>query len=399
MHLILFDDQYRDNLLPFTFTRPVADIRIGILTIREKWEKLTGLITGSITKSYLQKKFPFGSTTNCLFINGALIPDERLFQWINKIKPGQQLVDGNRVIMARLNEWNDITVEFFAPLDSLETVLYDGSLTFINYNWELFLKNEKAIRDDFAMLTKGRKSMALSLTNHAVQPENIFIEEGAKVEYSLLNASTGPIYIAAGAEIMEGCMVRGPFSLGEMAIVKMGTKIYGATTIGPGCRAGGEISNSIMMANSNKAHDGFLGNSVIGDWCNLGADTNNSNLKNNYGEVKVWNYLTQQYRNTGLQFCGLFMGDHSKCGINTMFNTGTTTGVFANIFEAGFPEKFIPSFYWSGKDGPETFLLDKAIALAATVYARRAKQFDQKEADIITHLFMMNLKPSDSSEI
>ena len=307
-------------------------------------------------------------------------------------------MDGKRVVMARLNEWNDVTAEIFTPLENMETVLYDGSLSFINYNWELFLKNDIALRDDFTIVTKGRKSMALSLSNHSVQPENIFIEEGAKVEYSILNASTGPIYIGAGAEIMEGCLVRGPFSLGEQGVIKMGTRIYGATTIGPGCKAGGEISNSILMENSNKAHDGFLGNSVIGDWCNLGADTNNSNLKNNYGEVKAWNYLQNQFINTGQMFCGLFMGDHSKSSINTMFNTGTTTGVFANIFEAGFPEKFIPSFYWSGKDEPKTFLLDKALELAATVYARRGKQFDQIDADIITHLFMQNLKPAGSNE-
>lgn len=395
MHLILFDDQFRDNLLPFAFTKPVADLRCGILTIREKWEKLTGLTTGSITRSYLQKKFPFGTNSNCLFINGALLPDERLLLWVNKLKPGQQLVDGDRLLMARFNEWKDATKEFFQPFDYLETQLYDSSPSFINYSWDIFLKNDKAIRDDFTLLTKGKKSAVLPVSNHTIQPENIFMEEGARVEYSILNAATGPIYIAAGAEIMEGCMIRGPFALGEKAVLKMGTKIYGATTIGPGCKAAGEISNSIMFANSNKAHDGFLGNSVVGEWCNLGADTNNSNLKNNYGEVKVWNYPANDYINSALQFCGLFMGDHSKCGINTMFNTGTTAGVFANIFGAGFPDKYIPSFSWGGADDQQTFLIDKALELASIVYARRGIVFEKTDTDIITHLFMANLKPGN----
>ena len=396
MQLILFDDQYRDNLLPLTFTRPVADIRVGILTIREKWEKLSALSAGSVTRSYLQKKYPFGPSANCLFINGALLPDERLMQWVNKLKPGQQLIEGDRLLMARFNEWKDATIEFLQPLDYLESVLYDGSPSFINYSWDIYLKNDKAIRDDFALLTKGKKTALCSVTNHTIQPENIFIEEGAKVEYSILNAASGPIYIANGAEIMEGCMIRGPFALGENALLKMGTKVYGATTIGAGSKAAGEISNSVILSNSNKAHDGFLGNSVIGEWCNLGADTNNSNLKNNYGEVKVWNYKDNAFINSGLQFCGLIMGDHSKCGINTMFNTGTTTGVFANIFGAGFPDKFIPSFYWGGPGEAETFLLDKAVELATVVYARRGKVFDKTEADIINHLFMVNLKPGEN---
>ena len=398
MYLILFDDQYSDNLLPFTFTRPVADLRIGIITIREKWERLTGLTTGTVTRSYLQKKYPFGNNTNCLFINAALLPDERLVQWVNKLKPGQQLIEGDRLIMARFNEWKDSSIQQMQPLDNLETILYDGNLSFISNSWDLFLKNDQALRDDFLLLTKGKNSVKVSSTNQTIQPGQIFIEEGAKVEYSILNASTGPIYISAGAEVMEGCMIRGPFSLGEKAQLKMGARIYGATTIGPGAKVGGEISNSVIWGNSNKAHDGFLGNSVIGEWCNLGADTNNSNLKNNYGEVKVWNYIANDFINTRLQFCGLFMGDHSKCGINTMFNTGTTTGVFANIFGAGFPDKYIPSFYWGGAGGAETFLLDKALELAAAVYARRNKQFDDIDSAIITHLFMMNLKPVDGDQ-
>ncbi len=395
MYLILFDDPYCDNLLPFTFTRPVADIRVGILTIREKWERLTGLTTGTVTRSYLQTKFPFGNSTNCLFINAALLPDERLVQWVSKLKPGQQLVEGDRLLMARFNDWKDSSIQQLMPLANLETLLYDGQLTFINHSWDIFLKNDQAIKDDFSLITKGRKSIVISASNHTIQPDQIFIEEGAKVEYSILNASAGPIYVGAGAEIMEGSMIRGPFALGEKAQVKMGTKIYGATTIGPGSKIGGEISNSVIWGNTNKAHDGFLGNSVIGEWCNLGADTNNSNLKNNYGEVKVWNYQANDYINTGLQFCGLFMGDHSKCGINTMFNTGTTAGVFANIFGAGFPAKFIPSFYWGGAEGGATFLLDKALELASAVYARRGKQFEKVDSAIITHLFMNQLKPEN----
>jgi UDP-N-acetylglucosamine diphosphorylase/glucosamine-1-phosphate N-acetyltransferase len=257
----------------------------------------------------------------------------------------------------------------------------------INFCWDIFTMNESAMSDDFQLLTKGKKSLPISSTNRVINPGSIFLEEGAKVECTMLNASAGPIYIGRNAEVMEGAMIRGPFSLGEQSQLKLGSKIYGATTIGPHCRVGGEVSNSVIFGYSNKAHDGFLGNSVIGEWCNLGADSNNSNLKNNYSQVKMWNYREENYINTGLTFCGLMMGDHSKCSINTMFNTGTVVGVSANIFGTGFPPKFIPSFSWGGSDGFKTYRLEEAVEVASRVYERRGMKLADAEQKILKYLF------------
>jgi UDP-N-acetylglucosamine diphosphorylase/glucosamine-1-phosphate N-acetyltransferase len=396
MNLILSDDQFRDQLLPFTFTRPVAEIRCGILTMRNKWEyvlKVPLNSSGSLTSYYLSGKFPLTEGTKCLLINGALMPEESIIQAVQNLKPGQQLVFESRLLAAILDRDMLIGKNFVEPFAELETIHFVGSPYLINAIWDIFSKNDFAIRSDFQLITKGRKSEVISGSNQTFQPDQIFIESGAKVECSVLNASTGPIYIGKNAEIMEGCIVRGPFALGDNAALKMGAKIYGATTIGPGSKAGGEVSNSVIFANSNKGHDGFLGNSVIGEWCNLGADTNNSNLKNNYSEVKVWNYPANDYIGTKLQFCGLFMGDHSKCGINTMFNTGTVVGVFANIFGSGFPDKYIPSYTWGGTGESAVFLIDKALELAKIVMSRRNVEITEAEQNILSHLFMMQLKP------
>jgi UDP-N-acetylglucosamine diphosphorylase/glucosamine-1-phosphate N-acetyltransferase len=396
MNLILADDQFRDQLLPFTFTRPVAEIRCGILTIRNKWEyvlKVPLNSSGSLTSYYMSGKFPLTEGTKCLVINGALMPEETIIQAVQNLQPGQQLVYENRLLAAFLDRDMLIGKKFVGPFHELETIHFVGSPYLINSIWDIFSKNDFAIRSDFQLITKGRKSEVISGSNQTFQPDQIFIEPGAKVECSVLNASTGPIYIGKNAEIMEGCIIRGPLALGDNSALKMGAKIYGATTIGPGSKVGGEVSNSVIFANSNKGHDGFLGNSVIGEWCNLGADTNNSNLKNNYSEVKVWNYPANDYVGTKLQFCGLFMGDHSKCGINTMFNTGTVVGVFANIFGAGFPDKYIPSFTWGGTGESEVFLIDKALELAKIVMSRRNVEMTEAEQNILSHLFMMQLKP------
>lgn len=394
MNLVFTDDQYRDELLPFTFTRPAADIRVGILTLRRKWELILNFqeISGSLTRFYLSGSYPLTEGPSCLVINGSLLPDESLIRLIKNLKPGQQVVYEDRLLAASVTRDRLEGSEFLVPFADIETIKYTGTPVLIRNIWIIFSYNDQAIRNDYQLLTTGRKSDIISNSNQTIQPGNIFIENGAKVECSVLNASTGPIYIAKDAEVMEGCMIRGPFALGENAVLKMGTRIYGATTIGPGCKAGGEISNSIMFANSNKAHDGFLGNSVVGEWCNLGADSNNSNLKNNYSDIKIWNYKAQDFVSTGLQFCGLFMGDHSKCGINTMFNTGTVTGVCANIFGAGFPSKFIPSFFWGDSNNAETFLLDKAIELAEKVMQRRNIKITESDKQILTHLFMEELQ-------
>lgn len=396
MQVILFDDSRIADLHPFTLTRAAGELKTGILTHREKWDLWLGEKTFIQTRSYLSALYPQPAASATLYINGALLPDETAVAKARSLKPGEKLVSNNRLLMAcssaKLGDDIEQDVVDFIELP------YDGNVSLVQYAWNIFTWNDKEIKSDFALVTKGRKSAPLSATNQVVNAADIFLEEGAVVEFSIINAATGPVYIGKQAEVMEGCIIRGPFALGEQAVLKMGTRIYGATTIGKGCKAGGEISNSVMYANSNKAHDGFLGNSVVGEWCNLGADTNNSNLKNNYGEVSVWNYASQQYIKTGLQFCGLLMGDHSKCGINTMFNTGTTVGVFANIFGAGFPGKYIPSFTWGGTGESEVFLLDKALELVARVMDRRGKKMDDAEKKVLEHLFMEQLKPVSGSE-
>lgn len=386
MNVILFDDSLiRANLLPLTFTRPVADIRIGILTIREKWEKLTGLITSSKTETYLSAKFPTEFTIDIdnVWINGSLLPDKIVLEEIKALQPKHALLKGD--ILIGVNSGNE--KEFPSQLDNYKKVTSKAELQQIKFPWDIFSKNDVALRADFEMLTTGRKSLPISESNRVIGKEKIFIEEGAKVECSILNADTGPIYIGKDAEVMEGSIIRGPFSLGEHSTLKLGTKIYGATTIGPHSKVGGEVSNSVVFGYSNKAHDGFLGNAVISEWCNLGADTNNSNLKNNYGEVKLWNYAKKEYIPTGLTFCGLIMGDHSKSGINTMFNTGTVVGVNANIFGAGFPATHIPSFSWGGTEDSTVYKLPNAFDVAARVFERRGLVFDEIEQKIMTHIF------------
>lgn len=390
MNIILFDDQYAANLLPFTFTRPVSELRIGILTIREKWERFFVKDKASfsyLTKDYLQDKFPCQSTNDNFYVNGALLPTEELVKAIYGLEIGKGLMAGNKIIALRSDNFS------LSDYSSIEFSGYDNHTDFINFPWEIFSKNDQEIKADFKLITANKKSQVVSSTNQIIGAENIFIEEGAKVECSIINASTGPVYIGKNAEVMEGCIIRGPFALNEGAVLKMGAKIYGATTIGPGCKVGGEVSNSVFIANSNKAHDGFLGNSVIGEWCNLGADTNTSNLKNNYSNVKVWSYHERKMIDTGLLFCGLMMGDHSKCGINTMFNTGTVVGVSANIFGAGFPDKFLPSFTWGGTAESEKFLLDKAVALAGTVMKRRGISMTPADEKILSEVFLNELNP------
>jgi UDP-N-acetylglucosamine diphosphorylase/glucosamine-1-phosphate N-acetyltransferase len=392
MNYIVFDEpKTRINLLPLTFTRPVAEIRIGILTIREKWEKILNTSVSFKTEDYLSKKFPLQTVSNAhnIWINGAVCPNETVLNAIKRIKPNQALYSKDKLIA--LNSGTNATVDFNG-LQDFEKIELSDSLLIIENLWDIFSKNEEAIKADFNLITNGRKSQPISATNQVVAAENIFIEEGAKVECAILNASTGPIYIGKDAEIMEGSIVRGPLALCEHAALKLGAKIYGPTTIGPYSKIGGEVNNSVIFAYSNKGHDGFLGNSVLGEWCNIGADSNNSNLKNNYAQVKLWNYASERFVNTGLTFCGLIMGDHSKCGINTMFNTGTVVGVSANIFGAGFPRNFVPSFSWGGAAGFTTYKLNDAFEVANRVFERRAKVFDDTEKEILSTVFEITEK-------
>jgi UDP-N-acetylglucosamine diphosphorylase/glucosamine-1-phosphate N-acetyltransferase len=382
MNYILFDGPSRNNLLPFTFTRPVADIRIGILTIREKWEAFLESTTTTITEDYLSDKYPMVEMDENVIINASYLPNFELAEMVKDLKENQAIFKDEDVIAFFTKEAQE-DINF----NSFEAIEFTDEIIKIEHTWDIFAKNGEAIQEDFNLLTKDRKSKAIPTSNNIIAQENIFIEEGAKLEFVTLNATNGPIYIGKDSEIMEGAIIRGPFALCEQAIVKLGAKIYGPTTVGPNSKAGGEINNSVIFANSNKGHDGFLGNSVLGEWCNIGADTNTSNLKNNYAEVRLWDYQTESFAKTGLQFCGLMMGDHSKCGINTMFNTGTVVGVSANIFGSGFPRNFIPSFTWGGNGGFTTYLTQKAFEVAEVVMARRKVEFSEQDKAILEHVF------------
>lgn len=381
MNYILFDGPHRNALLPFTFTRPVADIRVGILTIREKWEKLLGSTTTSITEDYLSEKWPMVEMENNVMINASFLPNDILVAMIKNLEHNQAIFQEEEVVAFFAKEGEEV------DFDSFEVLEFSNDCIKIENTWDIFQKNEVAIREDFELLTEDRFSQPIPKSVNVIAPENIFIEEGAKLEFVTLNASTGPIYIGKNAEIMEGSVIRGPFALCESGRVKLATKVYGATTVGPHSVIGGEVNNSVLFGYSNKGHDGFLGNAVLGEWCNIGADSNNSNLKNNYEEVKLWSYETENFAKTGLQFCGLMMGDHSKCGINTMFNTGTVVGVSTNIFGAGFPRNFVPSFSWGGASGFTTYLTKKAFETAKIVMARRNVEFSEEDAKILEHVF------------
>jgi len=387
MNYILFDGTVRNALLPFTFTRPVADIRVGILTIREKWEKYLGSTTTTLTEEYLSEKFPMVEMENNVLINASFLPNDILVEIVKNLEKNQAIFQGEEVIAFYTNDTQE-EVDF----DTYEIIEFNEECLKLEHTWDIFAKNDAALREDFELITEDRKSQPIPKSVNVISPENIFIEEGAKLEFVTLNASTGPIYIGKNAEIMEGSVIRGPFALCEEAQVKLATKVYGATTIGPHCRIGGEVNNSVLFGYSNKGHDGFLGNSVLGEWCNMGADSNNSNLKNNYEEVRLWSYETEGFARTGLQFCGLMMGDHSKCGINTMFNTGTVVGVNANIYGAGFPRNFVPSFSWGGASGFTTYLTSKAFQTAKIVMARRQVEFTEEDAKILEHVFEITKK-------
>lgn len=381
--LILFESN-RDNLKPLTFTRPVGELRVGILTIREKWEQMLGLRAVHYTTPYLATKFPVQFKTVNILVNGAVLPSQALCEYILNELPANTLLTKNGLPVA-LKAAEEAAGDFLAGNREVPTVIEtDLEVVYIEYPWDMFQQNAKALAMDFDLLTTCRESQPLSATNTVIgDPNKVFLEEGAWVECAVLNVENGPIYIGKNATVMEGALIRGAFALCEGATTKMAAKIYGATTIGPYSKVGGEINNSILIGYSNKGHDGFLGNSILGEWCNLGADTNNSNLKNNYGEVRVWNYSTASFLKTGLQFCGLIMGDHSKAGINTMFNTGTVVGVSSNVFGGDFPRKFIPSFSWGSSKGFEKYEIEKAFETAARVMARRGKELDDTERAIL----------------
>ncbi len=379
MNLVLFDDPVtRVDLMPFTLTRPVGSIRVGIFTIQEKWAQCTNAPVYFLTEDYLSEKFPTSPLPQNLFVNGAACPDAALCKAVLALSPGESLTQEGKLLAAHGSK----------PEITSSSKIYSGQVTWIDQVWKIFQQNGEQLRADFAHVTLGRKSQAVTDPHTRMYAvENIFVEEGVKLHACVLNASTGPIYLGKNSEVQEGALIRGPFSLGEGSVVNMGAKVRGDTTVGPYCKVGGEINNAVLFGYSNKAHDGFLGNSVIGEWCNLGADTNTSNLKNNYENVKIWNYRKGGFENTGLMFCGLMMGDYSKCGINTMFNTGTVIGISANIFGDGYPRNFIPSFAWGGAAGFSTFQLNKVFETAERAMERRGLTLSGADKKILTTLF------------
>jgi UDP-N-acetylglucosamine diphosphorylase/glucosamine-1-phosphate N-acetyltransferase len=380
MNLILFDDPViKIDLLPFTYTRPVSEIRVGILTISEKWAKWLGKKPSYQTEPYLQKKYPLVSSPENVVVNGAICPDQQIVDAIKALPSGYFLVK-DQILLAANRPDRGMTEQ--------NTIKYTNEVTIINKPWLIFRENAKQIKSDFKLLTEGRTSAPIKDPHtRTYAPEKIFLEEGVEIRAAVLNAESGPIYLGKNSVIQEGAVVRGSFALCEGAQLNMAAKVRGDTTIGPYCKVGGEISNSVLFANSNKTHDGYMGNSVIGEWCNMGADTNTSNLKNTYDTVKVWSHAENSFVKTDLQFCGLMMGDHSKCGINTMFNTATVVDVCCSIFGEGYPRNYIPSFSWGGASGFVTYQFDKALETAERVMGRRNVPLLHEDKEILSHIF------------
>jgi UDP-N-acetylglucosamine diphosphorylase/glucosamine-1-phosphate N-acetyltransferase len=389
MNVILFDDQLLwKHLLPLTFTRPISEIRIGILKIVEKWQSYNWEKVSYLTEDYLQQKFPTVVSSDNLLINSKFLPDPLLNTSINKLAMGESLIKDQEIIACRCD---DTKLEQFIKTRSFgksAEIEYNELVNKLTHVCDIFVLNGEEIRKDFNLITKERTSSAVNDSATITYGiKNIFIEEGVKIRAAIINAEDGPVYIGKNAEIQEGAMIRGPFALGESSILTMGAKIRPNTTIGPKCKVGGEVSNAVIFGYSNKAHDGYIGNTVIGEWCNLGADTNTSNLKNNYSIVKIWNYVKEDYQSTDRQFCGSIIGDHCKTSINTMLNTGTVIGVGSNIFGGGFPPKFIPCFSWGGPDGLEEFDIEKNIEVAVIVMKRQNVTLTHADKNILRQVF------------
>ncbi|MEQ9468973.1 MAG: GlmU family protein [Ekhidna sp.] len=370
------------QMLPMSYTRAVGEVRVGILKVYEKWcKRLDSNEAFFRTQDYLSELFP-APTNKSLTILGNILPNEGLAKQIKTLSENQCITHEGRLIAG----YYDANEAF--EIGGREQIA-ESNLNQVLHPWDIFRFNGEEIRKDFELLTQGQKSQPLDDPHTKTYGNQIFLDEGAKVKAAILNAENGPIYIGKDAEVQEGALIRGPFALCDHSVVNMGSKIKGDTTIGPYSKVGGEVSNSVIFGFSNKGHEGFLGNSVLGEWCNLGADTNNSNLKNNYANVKMWDFASGRFKDTGLQFCGLIMGDHSKSGINTMFNTGTTVGVSSNIFGDGFPRAIVPSFAWGGASGFTTYQTQKAFETAELVMARRNKELTEADKAMLSHIFEM----------
>lgn len=386
MNIILFDTEARKRLFPLTLTKAVADIRTGILTIKERWEKVTGAKVFVLTDSYLQPLYKTIPADNYIFVDACVIPIPGVVATINKLSDAQAIEDENgliagRVFIQTLPQICDIRSLFnnISVTDSVKRLMFPA---------QLFLWNEDMILFDYKLITHKRISNILNETVHITNVTQIFVEDGAHINHSNLNASSGPVYIGKNATVMEGCFIRGPFAMCEGAVLKMGAKIYGATTIGPYCTGGGEIKNSILSGYSNKAHDGYLGDSVIGEWCNIGAGTSNSNLKNTAGEVSTWNYFENNFVKSGNK-CGVIMGDYAKTAINTSINTGTVIGACSNIFGKGLTPKVIKNFSW-GMEGDKKYEIEKAIKDISNWKKLKNKTLDEKEIMVLKHIFERN---------
>ena len=386
MNIILFDNN-RSEFFPLSLTRPISQFRVGIFTIKEKWEKYYDSVS-VFTDNYLSNKYPSTLKDDNIWINAQLIPNDSIITEINNLRIGESLKKDSKILAFRSKEFKS---------NNLNEISSNAQFSFLNSITDIFTINGSEIINDFLFISSDKitdwqghnDSELLANSNIKIGQYPIYVEKGAKINHSIFNTTSGPIYIGKNAEVMEGSIIRGPFAMCNNSVLKIGTKIYESTTIGPHCKVGGEVNNSIFFGYSSKAHDGFLGNSVIGEWCNLGADTNNSNLKNNYENVKIWNYSINSFKDTQLQFCGLIMGDHSKCGINTMFNTGTVVGVGSNIFGSGFPRNFIPSFSWGGSSGFTIHNLNKFFITAEKVLARRNEVLSDNERQILSEIYNM----------
>jgi UDP-N-acetylglucosamine diphosphorylase/glucosamine-1-phosphate N-acetyltransferase len=388
MNIILFDGaDERLDLLPFTYTRPVADIRTGILTIAEKWGKYAQTTPSYLTPPYLAGKYPAHFAASNTYINGSLCPSAELAAAIGQLAEGESLVHGMKLLAFRSASPFASATDLYAAASARPQV-FPNPVTLILNPWDIFVHNRAEIIADFALLTTGRRSQPITDPATVVYGrEQVFLEEGVQLKAAILNAETGPIYLGRNAVVGEGSIIRGAFALGQEATLNLGAKMRGDTTIGPYCKVGGEIGNSVFFAHSNKGHEGYVGNTVVGEWCNFGADSNTSNLKNNYSQVKLWNHRLNDFVDTGRQFCGLMMGDHVKCSINTMFNTGTVVGVGVNLFGNGFPPKLVPSFAWGGAEGFSTFNFDKMIELAYKVMERRSDGPTPEDLRILQHIY------------
>lgn len=392
MHIVLFDKaDWRVGLFPLSLTRPVADLRVGILTIAEKWGKRLGASYSFLTEEYLTEKYPLGDLSGDVWgIRGNCCPDSRLSDAILGLQEGQVLLSGTEYIAFRgdaeaLFPWDPTVIQHYSP------VAYEHDVVTINHPEDLFLNNGQQIGLDFDLLTKGRSSASLSDSNRFLG-EQIFAEEGAQAEFATFNSTGGPIYLGKNSEVWEGCHIRGAFALGDHSQVKMGARIYSNVTVGPYSRVGGELNTCVIWGRSSKGHDGYLGSAVMGEWCNWGADTNNSNMKNNYKPIRLYDYSKLDYRDSGLQFCGAIMADHVRCAINTAFNTGTVVGVGANVFGGGIPPAFVPDFSWAGPKGFSTYRLDKFFETASLVYQRRNLEFDETEKKLLNAVFELTKK-------